>query len=99
MNKIESEPLVSVIIPTYGQPTNLITSINSVLDQDYSAVEIILVDDNNPDTDARLKTEKLMFENFNEISNVKYLKHEVNKNGSAARNTGFKYSHGKYICF
>ena len=31
-------------------------------------------------------------------SRVKYIKHEKNKNGSAARNTGFKNSDGDYIC-
>lgn len=31
--------------------------------------------------------------------NVTYLKHNFNKNGSAARNTGWKHSSGKYITF
>src|SRR5690625_3369536 len=99
MNNFEYEPLVSVIIPTYGEPTNLRTSVTSVLDQNYSEIEIIVVDDNNPDTEARLKTEKIMSEYFNDIDNVTYLKHSINKNGSAARNTGFKHSKGEYICF
>ena len=33
------------------------------------------------------------------MDNFFYIKHKVNKNGSAARNTGIRYSHGEYIAF
>ena len=54
---------VSVIIPTYGGSDSLIRSVDSVLSQTYPDFEVIVVDDNNPNTDARKKTEQQM-ENY-----------------------------------
>lgn len=89
--------LVSVIIPTYKRPDSLPRAINSVLKQTYEKIEIIVVDDNDPCWDERILTEKVM-EQFTDHK-VQYLRHEVNKNGSAARNTGFWHSKGEYIMF
>lgn len=91
-------PLVSVVIPTYNRPVFLQRCVNSVLSQSYPNIEIIVVDDNDPDTDARKETEKIM-DAFICNHNVFYMKHDKNRNGSAARNTGWKASKGKYITF
>lgn len=95
---LEALGKVSVIIPTYGGSASLNRSIDSVLKQEYSDYEIIVVDDNNPDTEARVKTEKMMSKYVSNYK-VKYLKHEFNKNGSAARNTGYRASNGEFLCF
>ena len=95
---MEQKPLVSVIIPTYKRPNFLDRAINSVLQQTYPNIEIIVVDDNNPGTEGRFLTERIM-EGFKESPNVYYIKHEHNKNGSAARNTGAFSSKGSYIAF
>ncbi len=93
-----STNLVSVIIPTYKTSGSLKRAIDSVLDQDYKNVEILVIDDNNPNDSYRKNTEKIMGDFANEIK-VKYIKHEHNKNGSAARNTGIRASKGEYIAF
>lgn len=90
--------MISVIIPTYNQRGLLSNAVDTVLSQTYKDVEVIVVDDNNHDTPARKSTEKVM-EQYTENPKVKYLKHEKNKNGSAARNTGFRVSKGEYIAF
>ena len=90
--------LVSVIIPTFGGNPSLKRAIESVLSQSYEPFEVIVVDDNNPGTDARNATERLM-QDYLEDSRVSYIKHEKNKNGAVARNTGVKNSHGSYITF
>lgn len=90
------EKIVSVIIPTYKRPLKLSRAIDSVLSQTYSDIEVIVVDDNNSHTPERIETEALMMRYMGN-QKVKYVKHEYNKNGSAARNTGFKNSVGKYI--
>lgn len=92
------DSLVSVIIPTYKRPDSLDRAINSVLSQTYSNVEVIVVDDNNPDTDGRSLTEAIMSA-FVDEPRVKYIKHEKNKNGSAARNTGVRNSNAKFVAF
>lgn len=92
------EKLVSVIIPTYGRPQALERTINSILGQTYKNIEIIVVDDNDPISDSRRKTEKIM-EKYKHHNNIRYVKHSQNKNGSAARNTGWRKSRGHYITF
>lgn len=93
-----NKPLVSVIIPTFRRPDTLDRAVNSVLAQDYPNVEVIVVDDNNPDTEGRRMTEKKMLI-YKDEDRVRYIKHEFNKNGSAARNTGAKASNAEYVAF
>ena len=92
-------PKVSVIIPTYGVPRYLEESIKSVLGQTLLDLELIVVDDNNPDTDGRKQTESLLERFLKEDDRICYLKHEHNKNGAVARNTGLAIAHGQYISF
>lgn len=94
MNNISK---VSVIIPTFKRPKYLKRAIESVLNQTYKNIEIIVVDDNNKGDKYSRETETLM-KKFND-SRVNYIQHKVNKNGSAARNTGINNSSGKYITF
>lgn len=89
---------VSVIIPTYGVPKYLELAIQSVLDQTMKEWELIVVDDNNPQTDGRIMTERLM-ENYCDDVRIIYLKHEKNLNGAVARNTGIRQASGRYISF
>lgn len=95
---MEKEILVSIIIPTYKRNSSLKRAINSVLTQTYKNIEVIIVDDNNPETSYRKSTEILMGE-FSGDSRVIYFKHSHNKNGAAARNTGIQMSKGEIICF
>lgn len=89
---------VSIIIPTYKSRGGLSVSIESALRQTYSDIEIIVVDDNNPDSPERTKTEIIM-QQYAANPKVRYIKHTENKNGAAARNTGIKNSSGVFIAF
>ncbi len=93
-----TDKLVSVVVPTYKGSEVIARAVDSVLQQSYPEIEIIVVDDNSPDSPERMATE-LAMKRYNDIKNVVYLKHEVNKNGAAARNTGINYSHGEYVAF
>lgn len=92
-------PLVSVVIPTYKRPVSLPRAIKSVLNSSYRNIEIIVVDDNNEGDEYRIETERIMLGFLESNSNIKYLKHSVNRNGSAARNTGIRQSSGEYLMF
>lgn len=89
---------VSVIIPTYKRANYICRAIDSVLNQTYSNVEVIVVDDNDSKSDDRKIMEKTM-KKYNNNKKVLYLKHDKNMNGSAARNTGIKKSSGQFITF
>jgi glycosyltransferase involved in cell wall biosynthesis len=84
--------LVSVIIPTYNYAHFVIDAINSVLNQTYKSVEIIVVDDGSTDN-----THKVL-EKFILDRKIKYIK-KNNGELSSARNAGIKVSTADYIAF
>lgn len=90
--------LVSIIIPSYNGSDKVSKAVRSVLNQTYKDVEAIVVDDNGVGTEEQIKTEKALAQ-FKEYPNFRYITHEVNKNGSAARNTGAKAANGEYLGF
>jgi glycosyltransferase involved in cell wall biosynthesis len=81
---------VSVIIPTYNRSDKLDRAIQSVRNQTFEDWELIVVDDGSTDN-----TETVV--NNIPDKRIIYEKHEVNKGGSAARNTGVRLSKGRYI--
>lgn len=93
MNEIK----ISVVIPTFGRPQTLERAVKSVLNQTHKNLEVVVVDDNNPDTEARKETEVVMNDLKSIDNRVVYIQHPFNKNGSAARNTGIFNSDGKYV--
>lgn len=86
---------ISVIIPTYKNRGGLKQSIQSVVDQKYDNIEIIVVDDNGLGTSYQVKTQEII----SAFPSVIYIPHEKNRNGAAARNTGIKAATGDYIAF
>jgi len=91
-------PLVSVIIPTYKRSNYIIRAINSVINQTYKNIEIIVVDDDKLNHEFSIATEN-KFKEFIRKGKVLYIKHNNNRGVSAARNTGIEKVQGKYIAF
>ncbi len=90
--------LVSIIIPSYGGGEFLQRTVDSILKQTYENIEAIVVDDNGIGTENQKKTAEQM-KKYEGDPRVKYVCHEVNKNGSAARNTGVRNAAGQYLAF
>lgn len=89
--------MISVIIPTYKRSKNLTKAIDSVLIEEGD-FEVIVVDDNDPDSEYR-KENEILLKKYSKNKKFKYIKHEKNKNGAAARNTGIRIAKGEYITF
>lgn len=89
---------VSVIIPTYKRSDYLIRAINSVLNQTYKNIEIIVVDDNGIGNEFQIENEKKLSTYIDE-KKITYIKHNINKNGAAARNSGLKVASGHFVTF
>lgn len=81
---------VSVIIPVYNGADTVARAIQSVLAQDYSLYELIIVDDGSTDSTADV------VRGFG--SGIKYIRQE-NRGPAAARNTGANIAHGEYLAF
>jgi len=85
-------PKVSVIIPTHNRAHFLRDAIFSVLNQTFQDFEIIVVDDASTDNTSEIVAA------FND-ERIRFLRHDINKGGSAARNTGILNSQCDYIAF
>lgn len=92
MVQVEYNPIVSVIIPTYNRAHLVGRAIKSVLNQTFQDFELIVVDDGSTDNT------KEVVNSFSD-TRIRYIKHEINKGGNAARNAGLKNSKGEYIAF
>lgn len=87
---------ISVVITSYCGSDNLARAIDSVLNQTYKELEVIVVDDNDPNSEERKKTQ-LVMDKYKDKEQVRYIKHPKNLNGSVARNTGIDAANGYYI--
>ncbi len=90
MDKNSQNALVSVVIPTYNRSLFISDAIESVLNQTYEQIEIIVVDDGSTD-----KTREIV-ERYG--SSVKYI-FQKNSGPGSARNKGIRMSSGEYIAF
>lgn len=90
-----SAPLVTAIVPTYGRSAALQRAVESVLDQTYETLELVVVDDASPEP-----VEPLLADRIEATSrDVTCIRHEENQGANAARNTGIRAASGDYLAF
>lgn len=87
------EPLISVIVPIYKVEEYLSRCVDSIINQTYKNLEIILVDDGSPDDCPKICDDYARKDN-----RVKVI-HKRNGGLSDARNAGMKVATGEYISF
>jgi glycosyltransferase involved in cell wall biosynthesis len=90
MSKNPKKPLISVIIPTYNRGWIVQEAIDSVLNQDFTDYELIVVDDGSEDDTAAILA------SYGQSISVL---HQLNKGVSAARNHGIAAASGQLIAF
>lgn len=86
--------LVSVIIPTYNREKYIKEAIESVLNQTYKYVEVIIIDDGSTDN-----TKKIIDEINKRNNNIIKYYYQENSGVARARNYGIEVSTGDYIAF
>jgi len=86
-------PLITIIIPVYKVEQYLEKCLDSVINQDYPYLEIILVDDGSPDSSGKICDEYA--KNDKRIVVI----HKLNGGLSDARNVAINAALGEYITF
>ena len=89
--------MISIIMPTYNRAEYIDRAIKSILAQTYTDWELIIIDDNHPDSEARLSTEKIVSNYID--TRIQYIKNNKNLGGALTRNVGIFASTGEYITF
>lgn len=87
-------PKISIIVPCYGVEKYLDRCLSSIINQTFSDLEIILVDDCSPDN-----TPQICDEWAKKDSRIKVVHKGKNEGLGFARNTGLKIASGEYVAF
>lgn len=84
--------MISVIIPTFNRENTILASVQSVLNQSYKDLELIVVDDCSNDNTVKI---------INQISDqrLRIIRHKKNLGACEARNTGIRNAKGSIIAF
>ncbi len=83
--------LISVIIPVYNRARTVFRALDSVINQTYQNIEIILIDDGSNDN-LKIDLEKIKYHNL-------HYHYQDNSGASSARNNGLLKARGKYCLY
>ena len=89
------EPLTTVIMPVLNQERFLQDAINSLCTQDYTNLEIIIVDDGSTDSTPEI-IDRFAQQTRPDLA-IRIIRHSTTKGVSAAKNAGLRMAKGTYI--
>ena len=89
---MNENPLVSIIVPVYNGETFLKECVDSILNQTYKNIELILINDGSKDNSAQIINE------YAKKDERVVAIHQENSGVCASRNNGLRNTHGEYIC-
>ena len=85
--------LISVVVPIYNVEAYLEKCINSIINQTFSDLEILLIDDGSTDSSSDI------CDRYGSMDTRIKVLHKKNGGLSSARNAGIDLSKGDYLCF
>ena len=83
-------PLISIIMATFNRAHTIERAINSVINQSYKNIELIIIDDGSNDNTSAVLNK------YND-ERIRVYTHDYNKGVSAAKNTGLKLIKGEWF--
>ncbi len=89
-----NDDLISVIILVYNSEKYIKRCIDSILNQTYKKIEIVLINDGSTD-----KSEEIIKDYISNNNNIKFINRKENKGTMYSRCEGYNNSSGKYIMF
>ena len=90
----KNSPLISVIMTAHNADRYIRYSIESILSQTYTNIELIIINDASKD-----KTSKIIEEYANKDKRITYICNNTNYGTYVSKNIGIKHSKGQYITF
>ncbi len=90
----EKQPKISVIVPTYNRSDFLCRCVDSILEQDYQNLEIIIINDCSTDNTSEVVKSK-----YGSNNKVIYIENETNLGPGGNRQKAYLVSKGEYIIF
>ena len=95
-----NQPIVSVVVATYRRDSSLTRALNSLTEQTYTNLEIVLVDDNaQPEWNRTVNEIAAVLREKNPNILFQLIINEVNQGSAQTRNIGIRAAKGKYITF
>ena len=92
MHTVEEKPLITVLMPTYNVEKYVSEAVQSILDQTYTNIEFVIVDDGSTD-----KTYEILKEFAGKDNRIKLYQNDKNRKICYTLNKGLELSSGKYI--
>jgi len=89
------QPLVSVVVPTYGRNDRLDDALKSIAQQTYDRIELFVVDDGSPTP----VVETVDVDSLDGLETVTFVRHRTNRGANVARNSGIRAASGEYVAF
>lgn len=85
--------VISVIVPVYNVAAYLPQCLDSILNQDYEKLEVILIDDGSKDESGAI------CDQYAELDSRVHVIHQKNAGAAAAKNAGLRVAAGEYLSF
>lgn len=96
MTELLKLPLISFIVTSFNYEDYVVKTLESIKNQTYENIEIIVVDDKSSDNSVELIKN---FATQNKEVSMKLIEHPENKGQMAAMQTGLLYANGQFVCF
>ncbi|SFL03649.1 Glycosyltransferase involved in cell wall bisynthesis [Lachnospiraceae bacterium KH1T2] len=87
--------MISIVMPVYNTGIFLEESLDSIIEQTYFEIEIIIIDDASDD----ILTRRILEKYRKKDTRIRIIRLESNVGAGEARNIGFRYSSGEYVIF
>lgn len=93
----ETHDLVTAIVTTHNRvPSMVMRAVRSALWQTYPHMEVVVVDDSDANYPLKDEVERTI---CNMSPRIRYVRHADGRGANAARNTGLRRAHGRYVAF
>jgi len=90
--------LVSVVVPTYNRADLITDALDSVYQQTYRPIELLIIDDGSTDSTPGIVQQWTLLHQKAKVFDIKYIK-QTNQGGNPARNNGIQNATADFIAF